>query len=120
MPGRVTRAALRSNATALEAEAAAGVPLPLTPRKERAPLGEIAGNAADAVLPDAHTSMKPKKTSGGKGKKAAETKKTEIVNKEEVLEDDNRSTTSSAVEDACEELRKDPIGTALRLIATML
>jgi len=110
---RVTRAALRSNAVALdEVEVAAS--LPVTPRKERAPLGEVAGNTVEPTTASSNDdNAKPKKKRAAKSKPRQGTrkvKKADVVNREEVLEDDSHSATSSAVEDACEELRKDPEG----------
>ncbi len=110
---RVTRAALRSNVVALdEVEVAAS--LPVTPRKERAPLSEVAGNTVDSTTASSNNddtkSMKkrPAKSKPRQGTRKA--KKADAINREEVLEDDSHSATSSAVEDACEELRKDPEG----------
>ena len=112
---RITRAALRSNAVALdECEGAASVPLPPTPSKERAPLGEVAGNTVEIAMEGSNNDdSKPKKKRSAKGKNrqgARKAKKADPVNNE-VLDDDSHSATSSAVEDACEELRKDPKGT---------
>jgi len=110
---RVTRAALRSNAVALqEVEGAAS--LPVTPRKERAPLGEVAGNTVEPTMASStNDDVNPKKKRLAKSKPRQGTRKAnkaDAVDREEVLEDDNHSATSSAVEDACEELRKDPEG----------
>lgn len=120
---RVTRAALRSNAVLEESTVAALTPLPLTPLKERVALGEITdnqGREAPALemteeVKDTGT-MGPTITGPGKGKKGRVTKKgkkhvakAEEVNVE-VLEDDNKSETSSAVEDACQDLMKEGSG----------
>lgn len=110
---RVTRAALRSNVVALdEVEVAAS--LPLTPLKERAPLSEVAGNTVEPTTASSNNDdAKPKKKRPAKSKARQGTrkaKKADTANREEVLEDDSHSATSSAVEDACEELRKDPEG----------
>lgn len=109
---RVTRAALRSNAVALDAvEVAAS--LPVTPRKERAPLSEVAGNTVEpTTVSSNHDDAKPKKKHPAKSKARQGTRKAKNADtaREEVLEDDSHSATSSAVEDACEELRKDPEG----------
>ena len=117
---RVTRAALRSNTIMQEeADSAATIPLPSTPRKDRAPLGEITRN-----LNDENVSVeKPKefvnatKKAPGKDKKIKGTKKvkkqTNLGGHEdypEVLEDDSQSATSSAVEEACQELLKENTG----------
>ncbi len=110
---RVTRAALRSNAVALDEVEVAGSS-PVTPRKERAPLGELAGNSVEPTTASStNNDAKPKKKRPAKSKPRQGTrkaKKADVVNREEVLEDDSHSATSSAVEDACEELRKDPEG----------
>ena len=106
---RVTRAALRSmEDTAL----AASTQLPLTPRKERPPLGEIAGNGN--VLESSGTSNVSAEPSQIQKKVAAKARKGRAAKKEvhngdcvEVLEDDKQSATSSAVDEACEELLKD-------------
>ena len=113
---RVTRAALRSN-TMLEdeADAAASVPLPSTPRKEREPLGEVTGNTKEDVVEEgSEMATKSKKKAAAKGKKANAAKKSKkqgpVTEEElalEVLEDDNQSATSSAVEEACEDLLKE-------------
>ena len=112
---RITRAALRSKAALESAELAASVPLPLTPSKERAPLGEIAGNAVGDTCMDHATNevFKVQKKGSTRSKNGRNTKKAAPVNKStgngpvEVLEDDNLSATSSAVEEACEDLLKN-------------
>ena len=120
---RVTRAALRSNALLEDALVAASTPLPLTPRKERVALGDITDNnvreapvleAAEKV--EETGKMAPSKAGPGKGKKGKSAKKgkkqgtkAEEVNVE-VLEDDNQSETSSAVEEACQDLMKESSG----------
>lgn len=110
---RVTRAALRSNVVALD-EVEVATSLPVTPRKERAPLGEVAGNTVDPATASSNTDdTKPKKKRPAKSKPrqgARGAKKADVISREEVLEDDSHSATSSAVEDACEELRNDPEG----------
>ena len=109
---RVTRAALRSNAVALdEPESAANVPLPLTPPKERTPFSEITGNAMEVTAQNTNTrNEQPKRKGNTKSKNRQGSRKAKMANaanKEEVIEDENHSAISSAVEDACEELRKD-------------
>ena len=121
---RVTRAALRTNAI-LEDEAnmAAATPLPLTPTVTRPPLGEVAGNFnADAFIAgELEIVLKPVKKSTATVKKSKGTKKgrkkdnTEKENEVEVLEDDCQSSTSSAAEEACEELLKEKTGGRMRL-----
>jgi hypothetical protein len=117
---RVTRAALRSNALLEESTVAALTPLPLTPLKERVALGEITDNQGPAlemieVVKDAGK-IKPGKTGPGQGKKGRVAKKGKkhVPKAEEgnveVLEDDNQSETSSAVEDACQDLMKESPG----------
>ena len=113
---RMTRAALRSNA-ALEEDSqfAASVPLPLTPRKGRAPLGEIAGNATEALTTEDNSNdiSKPQKKRRIRANRGRATTKAvpELVSADnisvEILEDANQSSTSSAVEEACEDLRKN-------------
>lgn len=110
---RVTRAALRSNAILEdEPKLAMSIPLPATPQKEREPLGEVAGNVPEEA-PVADDVVKPKKREGAKGRKAKATKKGKKQPKREnnditpdVLDDDNHSATSSAVDEACEDLMK--------------
>ena len=109
---RVTRAALRSNAVALdEPESAATVPSRLTPRKERTPFSEITGNAMEATAENTNIrNEQPRKKGNTKSKNRQgprKAKRANAANNEEVVEDDNHSAISSAVEDACEELRKD-------------
>jgi uncharacterized protein YdaU (DUF1376 family) len=124
---RITRAAQRTNAI-LEDEAniAAATPLPSTPTTAtaRAPLGEIAANSnGDAILASSiEIELKPAKKGTAKAKKAKGAKKGAKKNKEaekenvEVLEDDSQSTTSSAVEEACEDLmRSHPRGRRVSL-----
>ncbi|KAL8908677.1 MAG: hypothetical protein Q9207_000645 [Kuettlingeria erythrocarpa] len=101
---RVTRAAL---------QAAAAVPLPATPPvTKRAPLGEISGNqeGLPVAVEDPEHILKGKKgpARGKKGKVAKRNKKhEEAANDDEyagVLPDENESQTSSAVDDACQDL----------------
>lgn len=120
---RVTRAALRSNAMLEEANIASSTPLPLTPLLERAPLGEIAGNAIEVV--DASSSYN--KVKKGEKKGSSKTKKGRVKAKKaeppvmnentiDVLEDDNQSTTSSAADEARQELLKESSGGTHRTI----
>ena len=109
---RVTRAALRLNAVALDdPESAATVPLPLAPRKERTPFSEITGNPLEPTAENTNTRNKQPKKKGNTNSKNRQgprkAKMANAANKDEVVEDDNHSAISSAVEDACEELRKD-------------
>ena len=111
---RVTRAALRSMEDTV---LAASIQLPSTPRKERPPLGEIAGNGNVPENPDTHSVsielIKNQKKVVAKARKSRAAKKMkpedDVRNEDrvEVLEDDNRSATSSAVDEACEELLKE-------------
>ena len=120
---RVTRATVRSNALLEDATAAALTPLPLTPLKERVALGEITENQVREV-PTTETAeeaqetrkMGPGKTGLDKAKrgKVAKKGKKQVpkvaeVNVE-VLDDDNQSETSSAVEEACQDLIKGNSG----------
>lgn len=114
---RVTRA------TAIledEVNMAAETPLPSTPTTttNRPPLGEIAQNVnADAMIaenlevilkPTKKVTAKSKKTKGPKkGRKKVDADK---ENTAEVLEDDCQSATSSAVEEACEDLMSEHSG----------
>ena len=116
---RVTRAALRLNARSEETDLAASTPLPLTPLTHRAPLGEITGNSEEvqAMIIDIEPIVKvPKKASSeGRPRKIPKKEKTSalMVKSEEsveVIEDDNQSATSSAVDEACQELMKEPTG----------
>jgi cell wall-associated NlpC family hydrolase len=107
---RVTRAAVRIMED--EATVAAGVPLPSTPNVERAPLGEITGNHNEQPKVTLEVNLSKPTKKPHKARKAKPTKKTKKENKSgpestcEVLEDDNESATSSAVEEACKELKK--------------
>lgn len=113
---RVTRAALRSNVMLEEAILAEQTPLSSTPVKRRAPLGVITGNSEENVDKPAEVDgsgdvgkkvvLKGKKgRAPKKGKKCIQTVQNEVTL--EVLEDDNQSATSSAVDEACEELIKE-------------
>lgn len=115
---RITRAALRSQVMLEEAELAAATPLPLTP-VTRVPLGEITGNKeGTAIIPvtiqdllEGENKPKEKRKRGKVSKKAKKPEnrriKSDVV---EVLEDDNQSVTSSAVDEACHELMQDSSG----------
>ncbi|MCJ1475331.1 hypothetical protein MMC13_003993 [Lambiella insularis] len=112
---RMTRAALRTNAI-LEDEAnlAAATPLPSTPTLSRQPLGEVVGNIYGEITN--HEALKEDvkhvKKAAAKDRRAKSTKKrnkkgsVEEKNASEVLEDEYQSSTSSAVEEAREELLK--------------
>ncbi|KAL9119198.1 MAG: hypothetical protein Q9187_004251 [Circinaria calcarea] len=97
---------------------AAAIPLPSTPQKERAPLGEITNNVQEDVisLTQVDFEAKPTKKASTRGRKAKASKKgkkgTQPKNEEgsEVLEDENQSDASSAVEEACLELMKGGTG----------
>ena len=115
---RVTRAALRSNAALEDSDFAASVPLPSTPHKKRAPLGEIAGNVCeDSRKGDTSSEVVNAKKKGSsrakKGRTAKTTKVDDSANKE-ILEDNDQSTTSSAVEEACDDLMKGHLSGRLR------
>lgn len=115
---RVTRAALRTQELQEESDIAASTPLPPTPVKKRVPLGEISDNVAtEAQVAELEQKLVPAKKGSVRGKKANITKKTNKQKKVKamdaeprVLEDDNESTTSSAVEEACQDLLKDISG----------
>lgn len=107
---RATRAALRAQELVDEATTAASIALPPTPTKERTVLGEISNNPTMTVETPFDKDSEPKKlgTKGKKGKggkkakKGAKTK--EGPQKVDVLEDDEISNHSDAVEQACTEL----------------
>lgn len=112
---RVTRAAVRSHTLLEEANLASSTPLPLTP-VTRVPLGEIAGNKEE-IKAEPHELAKVERKSlvnGKKGRIAKKAKKQENdrIGHEtvEVLEDDNQSATSSAVEEACQNLMHESTG----------
>ena len=111
---RLTRAALRS-AVLEDTEEAAQIPLPATPKMERTPLGEITLNQEDEpkIVLAVNLSKPGKKAAKSKDTKTGRKKK-DTSNKEngpEIIEDDYQSATSSAVEEACEELiRQDKKG----------
>ena len=111
---RVTRAALRSQVLLDEVDLAISTPLPSTPRI-RVPLGEIAANTEDIKNPYVELS-KTKKKQPAKGKrkvvkKAKKQTESKVEDQSiEILEDDNQSTTSSAVEEACQNLMQEISG----------
>lgn len=111
---RVTRAALRSQVLLDEVDLAISTPLPSTPRI-RVPLGEIAANTEDIKNPFVGLSKtKKKQPAKGKRKVAKKAKKQSDSKVEdqsvEILEDDNQSTTSSAVDEACQYLMQEVSG----------
>lgn len=111
---RVTRAALRSQVLLDEVDLAISTPLPSTPRT-RVPLGEIAANTEEIKNPNLELSKsKNKQPAKGKRKIAKKTQKQTSSKVQEssveVLEDDNQSTTSSAVDEACQNLMQDISG----------
>ncbi|KAK4692700.1 hypothetical protein P7C71_g4555, partial [Lecanoromycetidae sp. Uapishka_2] len=108
---RVTRAALRSQEVQEESDLAASTPLPLTPIKTRAPLGEVSTSKVNELASASTSEVKMAPAKKGKGKKGNKTKKSAKEKKEnkeqpdvEVLEDGNESSSSSAVEEACKDL----------------
>lgn len=113
---RVTRAALRSIEQQEGSDFAATIPLPQTPTKDRAPLGEITGNKgvqSEAANTSEEQAAAVKKGTG-KGKNGNAAKKANKKPEEraeevhaEVLEDENHSTHSSAAEQARQDLLKD-------------
>lgn len=116
---RVTRAALRLNAMLEDTNLAASTPLPLTPFPLRAPLGEITGNSEEvkAMVNDLEQLVKSQKKAPPKGRQGKVQKNerklphnTRSEESVEVIEDDNQSATSSAVDEACQELMKEPSG----------
>lgn len=111
---RVTRAALRLNAMLEETSLAASTPLPPTPL--RAPLGEITGNSEDvkAMVSNLEELVKAhKKAPKGRGKVQNERRVRPVAvrgDSIEVIEDDNQSATSSAVDEACQDLMRESGG----------
>ena len=113
---RVTRAGLRSNAVSEEnVTLASETPLPPTPIKGRAPLGEVSGNLQEETITVEFPEdiVKLAKTGAAKGKGVRNAKQAKKQRPEgclrtgedqEVLEDENQSETSSAVEEACDDL----------------
>ena len=107
---RATRAALRAQELAEEVTTAATIALPATPVKDRVPLGEISNNVCTFEMAmtetQAEAGKKPaakrtKGKGGRKGKKGA----TKVAEKDVgILEDDNQSSQSDAVEEACSDL----------------
>ena len=124
---RVTRAALRTQELQEESDMAASTPLPPTPIKQRVPLGEISDNVAtEAQVAELEQKLVPAKKGSVRGKKANVTKKTNKQKKvkamdiePKILEDDNESSTSSAVEEACQDLLKDSSGLYYALWVTL-
>lgn len=124
---RVTRAALRTQELQEESDIAASTPLPPTPVKQRVPLGEISDNVAtEAQVAELEQKLVPAKKGSVRGKKANGTKKTKMQKKvkamdiePKILEDDNESSTSSAVEEACQDLLKDSSGLYYALWVTL-
>lgn len=109
---RATRAALRAQELLDETIAAAAITLPSTPTRGRVPLGEISNNTnnnSDMAVNDKSAEIgrkagaKGNKGKGGKkGKKGAKAK---AENKEvEILDDDQHSSHSEAVDEACSNL----------------
>jgi hypothetical protein len=93
--------------------------LPLNPLSHRAPLGEITGNSEEVktMINDLEQLVHEQKKAPPKerrGKAQRKTKKfapnTRNEASVEVVEDDNQSATSSAVEEACQELMKEASG----------
>lgn len=127
---RVTRAALRSIEQQEGSDIAATIPLPQTPTKDRAPLGEITGNKGLQIeaVNTLEEQVAPVKKGTGKGKKGNAAKKPNKKTEEraeevhtEVLEDESYSIHSSAAEEARQDLLKDgsqgllPQGTRIEL-----
>ena len=108
---RATRAALRAQELLDDATTAANIALPATPKKDRQPLGEISNNANATIetsMPGATFELGEPAAKGKKGKCGRKAKKgtaAKVENKEmEILEDDNQSSQSDAVEEACSDL----------------
>lgn len=116
---RLTRSALRAEAIHIdetEVIKAVGSPLPLTPLKERAPLGEVAANQPSvAIAPKDNMAVgKKPKAKGGKTPRGKKSKRAEEENGEschesgpEVLEDERQAAGSPASDAAVEDLMKE-------------
>ena len=119
---RVTRAALRLNAMLEETNLAASTPLPSTPVPLRAPLGEITGNSEEvkSMVSNLEELVKAQKKAPPKGKRGkvphserklvSNARREEEIIEVEIVEDDNQSATSSAVEEACQDLMRESSG----------
>ena len=109
---RATRAALRAQELLEDATIAANIALPATPKKDRLPLGEISNNTnvtTEMSIPEVAIQAEKKPLAKGKngkgGKKGKKGATAKVENKDiEILEDDNQSSQSDAVEEACSEL----------------
>ncbi|OCL12935.1 hypothetical protein AOQ84DRAFT_385752 [Glonium stellatum] len=124
---RLTRSVLRAEAIHVdetEVAEASRVPLPQTPVKERAPLGEVAANQPPvAVVPKDNMAVgKKPKSKGGKKPKGKKSKKTEEEIGEgchegepEVLEDGRRAAGSPASDAAVEDLVKENNGDVVQI-----
>lgn len=114
---RNTRAALRSQELAEESNTAASIPLPPTLLKERAPLGEITGDpVVNANMIDTEDNAEVIKKGPAKAKKGKGARKGKKQGKDkreepdiEILDDRHESPTSSAAEEASQDLLKDNI-----------
>ena len=113
---RMTRAALRSMEQQDGSELTASPPLPQTPIKGRVPLGEVAGNRGtdNEGTSASDEQVTPAKKETGKGQIGNNAKKANKQAKDkaeevrvEILEDENQSVSSSAAEDARQDLLKD-------------
>ncbi|KAI4116137.1 MAG: hypothetical protein LQ345_003397 [Seirophora villosa] len=113
---RLTRAAKRAQPAPGDSAVAAAVALPATPPStKRMPLGEISGNQEELPTPVENPEQILKANKGpGKGKKGKSSKKSKGLDEAGntgkstgVLPDEVESETSSAVDDACQDLLKD-------------
>lgn len=113
---RLTRAAMRAQPSPDDSAVAAAVALPATPPViKRTPLGEISGNQEELPTPVEDPEQILKTNKGpGKGRKAKVTKKSKGQDESgqngkaaSVLPDEIESETSSAVDDACQDLLKE-------------
>jgi hypothetical protein len=116
---RLTRSQIRAQPPEIHVDStatseAADIPLPLSPKEERAPLGEIEANLVpEQVIEDI---MPPKRgAKGGKGKKGKGGRKAKKVDDEElqqneqqrVTEDERVAAASPASEQAVEDLKNE-------------
>ncbi|KAF2809631.1 uncharacterized protein BDZ99DRAFT_463416 [Mytilinidion resinicola] len=118
---RQTRSALRAEAIHVDDSSAAAVPLPFTPFKERAPLGEIAGNTAVIEVEKGEEMAQGKKAKaakgGRKGKKGKKAEEEIEVEQQQavVLEDERQAAGSPASDGAVEELAKEGNGDVVQV-----
>jgi hypothetical protein len=109
---RQTRSALRAEAIHVDDRAAIATQLPLSPVKERAPLGEVAGNTKIGEVEKGEKMAKAKRARKGKGKKGKKVEAEVSVEQQQdvVLEDERQAAGSPASDSVAEELAKQNNG----------